>query len=135
VIVKQNGQSDQQAGVAYANLLTNQGRNNYKRWICQHQVTNSPLSMSQNETAALVLTFLVTAGLVGSGFWWFTRKSGFDLSIITASQPDNPSFGIITPTLGRPSLGQTNSENFASVQNVPSGLFNYGAVPHGLRFD
>jgi len=69
-----------------------------------------------------------TAALVAGGFWWFTRKSGFDLGLTGSS--------LIIPVLvlnntnstPRPSPGQTNSENFASVQNVPSGLFNYGGT-------
>lgn len=65
--------------------------------------------MSQkNETTVLVLTLLITLGIVGGGFWLFTR-SGFDFSGITEqSQP-----------------GESNVENFAKVQ-VPSGLFSYG---------
>lgn len=86
--------------------------------------------MSQkNETAVLVLALLITAGLVGGGFWWFTRKAGIDLGGLTASKPDNPSPGIdnTNNTLPPPaSPGESNGENFASVQNVPSGLFNYG---------
>lgn len=81
--------------------------------------------MSQkNETAVLVLAFLITAGLVGGGFWWFTRNSGFDLGGLTSSKTNTPSPGgtISTP----PPPQQPNVENFASVQNVPSGLFNYG---------
>lgn len=80
--------------------------------------------MSQrNETGLLVLALLITAALVGGGFWWFTKKSGVDLSGLTGSKPNNPS-----PSTGDTSstLGQPNVENFAQVQNIPSGLFNYG---------
>jgi len=83
--------------------------------------------MSQkNETAVLVLALLITAGLVGSGFWWFTKKSGIDLGAISGSNSDNsnPS-NDRTNSLPSPSAGQSNSD-FASVQNVPTGLFNYG---------
>ncbi len=69
--------------------------------------------MSQkNETSVLVLTLLLTLGIVGGGFWWFTRRSGFDLGSIVNNQSQQD--------------GSSNSESFASVQNVPSGLFSYG---------
>lgn len=86
--------------------------------------------MSQkNETAVLVLALLITAGLVGGGFWWFTRRSGIDLGGRASYKPDNPSPGIDNSNNKRkppPTPRQSNVENFASVQNVPSGLFNYG---------
>ncbi|MBR8838267.1 MAG: PstS family phosphate ABC transporter substrate-binding protein [Stigonema ocellatum SAG 48.90 = DSM 106950] len=68
--------------------------------------------MSQkNETPILILSLLITVGLIAGGFWWFTRKSHLDLSKNNIPQP---------------SSGETSGNNFASVQNVPSGLFNYG---------
>lgn len=84
--------------------------------------------MSQrNETAVLVLALLITAGLIIGGFWWFTKKSGVDLGGLTGSKPDNPSLGTDdTNNTPSPTPGQPNGETFASVQNVPSGLFNYG---------
>ncbi|HEY9900959.1 MAG TPA: PstS family phosphate ABC transporter substrate-binding protein [Candidatus Sericytochromatia bacterium] len=70
--------------------------------------------MSQkNETTVLVLALLSTLGLVGAGFWWFTRGSGFNLGGGSQNQSQQPN--------------QANSaESFAKVQNVPSGLFSYG---------
>ena len=86
--------------------------------------------MSQkNETGVLVLALLITAALVAGGFWWFTRRSGIDLGGRTSSKLDNPNLGIDNTNNKRkppPTPGQSNVENFASVQNVPSGLFNYG---------
>ena len=84
--------------------------------------------MSQkNEAVALVSALLITTALLAGGFWWFTRKSGFDLGGLTGSQTNNPSSGTDeTNSTPRPTPRQTNSESFASVQNVPSGLFNYG---------
>ena len=58
--------------------------------------------MSQkNETAVLFLTLLITVGLIGAGVWWFTRRS-------------------------RINIGDSSQQGFNTVQNVPSGLFNYG---------
>lgn len=66
--------------------------------------------MSQkNETTVLVLALLITAGLVGIGFWLLAPKSGVD----TSNSSNNQS-------------AQSTGETFAQVQGVPSGLFNYG---------
>lgn len=68
--------------------------------------------MSQkNETTVLVLTLLITLGIVGGGFWWFTRR-GIDLGSISNNQSQP--------------IGNSNVETFANVQSVPSGLFSYG---------
>ncbi len=58
----------------------------------------------KNETTVLVLTLLITAGFVGAGFWWFTSRF---------NQQSNQ-------------FAPVNVQNFAQVQNVPDGLFNYG---------
>jgi phosphate transport system substrate-binding protein len=69
--------------------------------------------MSQkNETTILVLALLLTLGLLGGGFWWFTNRSGVDLGGLR-SNPTNQST-------------QSTGETFAQVQGVPSGLFSYG---------
>lgn len=77
--------------------------------------------MSQkNETTVLVLALLITAGLIAGGFWWFTQKSGIGLN--NSSTPNSGTASNPSPT------GQSSqvSQDFASVQNVPTGLFNYG---------
>jgi phosphate transport system substrate-binding protein len=70
--------------------------------------------MSQkNETTVLALALLITLSLVGAGVWWFTSRSGLNLGRGGQNQPPQPQ--------------QSNSaESFAKVQNVPTGLFNYG---------
>lgn len=81
--------------------------------------------MSQkNETAVLVLAFLVTAGLLGGGFWWL-QKSGIDLGASIGSKSNDPSRSNNPPNSPPLSTEQSNS-NFTAVQNVPTGLFNYG---------
>ncbi|MGI8502797.1 MAG: PstS family phosphate ABC transporter substrate-binding protein [Hassallia sp.] len=76
--------------------------------------------MSQkNETSVLVLSLLITVGLIGGGLWWFTQKSGFDLGKTTSSQSENS-------TDDSKKTPQPSGNNFASVQNVPTGLFTYG---------
>ncbi|NJP11143.1 MAG: phosphate ABC transporter substrate-binding protein [Leptolyngbyaceae cyanobacterium RU_5_1] len=60
----------------------------------------------KNDTIFLALSFVVTVGLVG-GLWWLAQRSG-----------------LFPATLPGTSPAATNG--FAKVQNVPSGLFNYG---------
>jgi phosphate transport system substrate-binding protein len=79
--------------------------------------------MSQkNETPILVLSLLMTVGLIAGGYWWFTRSSNLGTNKVfsdpSSSTPDNSSI----PPAPRESSGKT----FASIQNVPIGIFNYG---------
>lgn len=73
-----------------------------------------------------MLALLITAGLVGGGFWWFTR-SGIDLGGSERSRSDNLTTSNDDPNWSPSQLPkQSGSNNFASMQNVPNGLFNYG---------
>ena len=70
--------------------------------------------MSQkNETTVLVLSLLMTLGLVGVGIGWLLRGSGLNLGHLAPNQ-SNPS---------QPSKAVTT---FAQVRSVPTGVFNYG---------
>ncbi|MBW4546124.1 MAG: phosphate ABC transporter substrate-binding protein [Symplocastrum torsivum CPER-KK1] len=71
--------------------------------------------MSQkNESTVLVLAFLITAALLGAGFWWFTRSSGFNPGTLTGggndTQPNQPQ---ASPSASNPT--------FTSPTSVPSG--------------
>ncbi|MES1025443.1 PstS family phosphate ABC transporter substrate-binding protein [Gloeocapsa sp. BRSZ] len=78
--------------------------------------------MSQkNETAVLVLAFLITIGIVGGGLWWLANR-GINLGIVTDSQSEDTDPDVNAPPL----LSTESSGNFATVQDVPNGLFNYG---------
>jgi phosphate transport system substrate-binding protein len=67
--------------------------------------------MSQkNETAVLVLTLVITLGLVSAVYWWVNR-SGINISSFSNNQSQQV---------------ESNIENFAQVPNIPSGLFSYG---------
>ncbi|MFB2771784.1 PstS family phosphate ABC transporter substrate-binding protein, partial [Pelatocladus sp. BLCC-F211] len=69
--------------------------------------------MSQkNETTVLVLTLVVTLGLVGGVFLWLANNSGIKFF----NAKNNLSEPIKQPT----------AETFAQLPNIPSGLFNYG---------
>ncbi|MBD2565072.1 PstS family phosphate ABC transporter substrate-binding protein [Nostoc sp. UIC 10607] len=73
--------------------------------------------MSQkNETTILVLSILITVGLIAGGFWWFTRKSGVDLNTINSGSTKTP----------QTALEQPSGNTFTLVKDVPTGLFNYG---------
>lgn len=73
----------------------------------------------KNETPALIASLLITAGLIGAGFWWFTHRSSFNLSQFNAPSPQ--------PTATTNAENSANpSADWASVQNVPSGIFTYG---------
>jgi phosphate transport system substrate-binding protein len=43
----------------------------------------------KNETIPLLLALLITAGIIGSGFWWFTRKSGLNIGTFTSKTQSN----------------------------------------------
>ncbi|MEH2197028.1 PstS family phosphate ABC transporter substrate-binding protein [Nostoc sp.] len=70
----------------------------------------------KNEIPILVLSILITAGLIAGGFWWFSRKSGVELNTINSGSTKTPQVKSEQPT------GNT----FTSVKDVPTGLFNYG---------
>ena len=79
--------------------------------------------MSQkNETPALILSLLVTAGLLGGGFWWFTQRFGFDPSKVSLPNPQGGAAPSSNPSNQPNPLGATNF----SQQPLPSGLFSYG---------
>jgi phosphate transport system substrate-binding protein len=77
--------------------------------------------MSQkNETPALILSLLITVGLLGGGYWWFTQRSGIDVGKVT----QQTSFNKSGSSQSSPS-GSSGGTNFTQA-NVPSGLFSYG---------
>ncbi|XGV99122.1 MAG: PstS family phosphate ABC transporter substrate-binding protein [Leptolyngbya sp. BL-A-14] len=86
----------------------------------------------KNDTTALILAFLVTAGLIGGGFWWFTHRSGSDLNQLlpTGTNPssDGTNSGNPSNPTGQPTAQEkaSTADSFAAVQKVPSGLFSYG---------
>ncbi|MEO0985194.1 MAG: substrate-binding domain-containing protein [Cyanobacteria bacterium J06639_14] len=83
----------------------------------------------KNETPVLIASLLVTVGLLGGGYWWFTRNNTVDLGSLpevgNSSSPNNP-----PSNPANAGSDSSNTENtggtFADVQEVPSGLFSYG---------
>jgi len=89
--------------------------------------------MSQkNETPVLIFALLITVGLVGGGLWWFTQ-SGIHLSQAinnnsspTNNQPDSNPLPSNSNSQPNSTLSVNSDRDFASIQKVPNGLFNYG---------
>ncbi|NJL86597.1 MAG: PstS family phosphate ABC transporter substrate-binding protein [Leptolyngbyaceae cyanobacterium SM1_1_3] len=73
---------------------------------------------TKNETPALITALVITVGLVGGGLWWLNRSGTLDLSKL-AQQPQD------STQTSAPSLPKA-VDDFASVSDVPQGLFNYG---------
>lgn len=101
--------------------------------------------MSQkNETPILIFALLITVGLVGGGLWWFTQKSGINLSQVINNSPSPTNDQLESPppannNQSNSTLPVNSDRTFSSIQNVPSGLFNYGGstswAPIRLRVD
>ncbi|MBK1989165.1 PstS family phosphate ABC transporter substrate-binding protein [Sphaerospermopsis aphanizomenoides BCCUSP55] len=81
--------------------------------------------MSQkNETLVLSISLLTTILLIAGGFWWFSSKSNVDLNKIISSQSNNSSSS--NQNQPQNTSAQPQGTTFATVKNVPTGLFNYG---------
>jgi phosphate transport system substrate-binding protein len=63
----------------------------------------------KNETASLVLALIITSGLIGLAFWWFTSNYASKTAGTLTNLTD-----------------QSNLKTFTQVKNVPNGLFSYG---------
>jgi phosphate transport system substrate-binding protein len=74
--------------------------------------------MSQkNETLPLLLALIITGGLIAFGGWWLSEK-GKQPPVIAPKS--NPSPEPIPNNTGQ------EAQTFAEIQNIPTGLFNYG---------
>ncbi|MEL6162807.1 MAG: substrate-binding domain-containing protein [Cyanobacteria bacterium J06641_2] len=83
--------------------------------------------MSQkNETPILILSLLITTLLIAGGWWWFNRNSNFNLSLSNSQQNKSDSRESNTPVAPPASSSGASGSTFTSVENVPTGLFNYG---------
>ena len=66
----------------------------------------------KNETTVLILDLLITTGLLGLGFWWFTSKTGSKTDSLINQESSQ--------------TGEYNRKTFTEIKNVPNGLFSYG---------
>ena len=79
--------------------------------------------MSQkNETTVLVLALIITAALLGVGYWWFTSNSGVKIGG-TNSGDNNSNETQTPPDANEPIQTASDASNtaFAPPKNVPSG--------------
>ncbi len=90
--------------------------------------------MSQkNETIPLILALLITAGILGAGYWWFTRQQSGNLTqnppVSTPPVSNSPT---TTPTPAPPASDPTTSApvnpsaprtTFPLLPSVPAGAF------------
>jgi phosphate transport system substrate-binding protein len=70
----------------------------------------------KNETPILLLSLLITIGLVGAGAWFFFKKTSNSPTIPTSLTPSNSNNN--PPPIG--------VNDFKQVPQIPTGLFNYG---------
>ncbi|MEH1903941.1 MAG: ABC transporter substrate-binding protein [Nostoc sp.] len=94
--------------------------------------------MSQkNETTVLALALLLTVGIVGGGFWWFTNRSGVKIgnTIIpnqqTGSNPslkDRISFGEKTLTSGDISPAKKEGVQAIAAKSYDQAIANFTAA-------
>jgi phosphate transport system substrate-binding protein len=81
--------------------------------------------MSQkNEAPILILSLLITIALIAGGMWWFSNRFGGISTNTTATS--NSANNIPNQETNTPVSNTSNGANFATVQNIPTGLFNYG---------
>lgn len=66
----------------------------------------------KNETIPLLLALLITAGIISSAFWWFSRKYGLNLGTFTPNTQSNT-----PPQNSTPSVSNT----FPPPKKFPSG--------------
>jgi phosphate transport system substrate-binding protein len=76
----------------------------------------------KNDVPALLFSFLITAGLVGGGFWWLTQKSGLNVGTLFSQSSSSTSSSANSSN----NSNSSNIQDFSQVENVPSGLFTYG---------
>lgn len=80
----------------------------------------------KNETPALLLSLLITVGLIGAGAWWFFRGQQGDVGLNPLPVPQATTAPNSPPVGNAPAPSAPGGSGFATVQNVPSGLFSYG---------
>ncbi|MEB3211396.1 MAG: PstS family phosphate ABC transporter substrate-binding protein [Leptolyngbyaceae bacterium] len=82
--------------------------------------------MSQKKDApVLIAALLVTAALLGGGGWWLAQQfMGGDTS--TISTPNTTPTPTPNSNPSPVSSDISSAPSFAAVENVPTGLFNYG---------
>jgi phosphate transport system substrate-binding protein len=79
----------------------------------------------KNETAVLILSLLITAGILGGGYWWFSRQSGFDLGKLISGEGNpspTPNETVSSPEKLPAPTSPTASTTFSAPAKVPRGM-------------
>lgn len=80
----------------------------------------SAFHMTQkNDTVPLILSLLITGGLIGAGFWWFTQRSNIHLG-------GDRSPAASSDTVTSPTASPANPAAPTAQTQFPIGLFSYG---------
>jgi phosphate transport system substrate-binding protein len=86
----------------------------------------------KSETPVLISSLLITLALLGGGIWWFSRRPGVEINLPVTNTPNSNTSNTNKPN-SSPSVNNQGTsadgmgaKTFVSVQNVPTGLFNYG---------
>jgi phosphate transport system substrate-binding protein len=74
----------------------------------------------KNETPALIGALMITVGLIGGGLWFLNNRGMFSGN----NAATNPS-GAVKSNPGNGAIAPAPFGQFAQVQNVPAGRFNY----------
>lgn len=80
----------------------------------------------KNDTPVLIGALLVTAALISLGLWWLFSRFDPQLGGMIPSNETSSSADPSAPTASNGIPAVPTAQSFAEVQNVPSGLFNYG---------
>jgi phosphate transport system substrate-binding protein len=76
----------------------------------------------KNETPVLIGSLLITAGLLGGGYWFLSRQ-GFNFNQVLPTSSNSQSNSSSAGNLSGNSRGVAN---FRQVKSVPTGQFRYG---------
>lgn len=78
----------------------------------------------KNETVILVSSLAMTLALVGGVYFWISQTTDVPNVMNSGSKIDNQKVGSQPTNVQQPNPG--DSQTFAKISNVPSGLFRYG---------
>ena len=83
------------------------------------------LMSQKNETIPLILALLITVGILGAGYWWFTRRQSGNLTQNPPSSPPASNSPATAPNSPPPTSNSPSAPgtNFPLLASVPSGSF------------
>jgi phosphate transport system substrate-binding protein len=78
----------------------------------------------KNETVILVSSLMMTLALVGGVYFWISQTTSVPNILNSGNKTDNQTIDPKIPDVQK--LNPGDSQTFAKITNVPSGLFRYG---------